>query len=872
MSDIVSFGEWVQTRRNQLHLSRPELARQIHCSPVTIKKIERDERRPSPELAQLLATHLQVPEAQQDDFLRRARGEYVAQFSLPENLGSTETTSSLFVEAPQHNLPQRLTPFIGRQNEMAEIGDLITQNRLIMLTGVGGIGKTNLSIQVGQRLLSTFQDGIWLVELAPVADGALVAKTAAYTLGLRESGDRPILESLVNYLRPRNSLLILDNCEHVIHETAVMVQTILQQCPQVKILATSREAFALPGEMVFQVPPLTLPQRTNQIGIEEQAQYEAIQLFVERATAVSQGFQLTKENVEPVTQICQQLDGIPLAIELAAARVKLLTTEQIASRLDDRFRLLTKGNRHSLPRQQTLRSLVDWSWELLMPAEQMLLSRLSVFAGGMELEAVENICSGDGVEVHEIFDLMAELVNKSLVIAKRKQGQETRYELLETILQYAQEKLLKTKQTATFRNRHLAYFRQLAIVAESSLVGPEQFDCISHLEKELDNIRAALRWALMIDDETGLQIINTLWRFWHLSYLSEGASWNDQFLTKLISISPSTKAQALWVGGKLNFNAGGFDSAGMMVEECLALYQEQADKKGIAQALYLRGTLQCWGWGEGIPKANKTLQKSLALFRSLQEPIWVAEVLQQLGAFRGQSHTDFELALKYLRESESIFREANHFVGLATSLVWSSNIALWRGQYDVARPMLEEAMRIYEQFGLQGSSSSSPMGSLGRLHLGLGNYAQARAYLEQNLILNQQSGDNFSSYWTTIELGYVALRSGDFVQAKQHFANSQRMHEETGTVAGGGVVYMMEGLASLALRLEDPIRALHIFAWTDKIRDIDYDGRRPPAEAANVARDMAILKEMLDEETFTATYAEGQTMAVEEAIDYALQV
>jgi predicted ATPase/class 3 adenylate cyclase len=340
----------------------------------------------------------------------------------------TEFPALKSLNRKRHNLPAQSTSFIGRAQEIAQINALLEQDtaRLVMLTGPGGIGKTNLTLQVGRNVLEQFPDGVWLVELAPIADPDLVPKTAAAALGLRELPNQPVLEMMVEHLGDKECLLILDNCEHLVNAAARFVQTVIQACPKVKILASSREALGMYGEIPYRVPPLSFPEGHHLPPLEMWKKYDALRLFVERATAVLPAFQVTDGNFAPLVKICRRLDGIPLALELAAARVNILTIGQIANRLDDRFRLLTGGSRTALPRQQTLRALIDWSWDLLSEEEQVLLGRLSVFAGGMDLEAVEAVCAGDNLDIYDLLDLLGDLVNKSLVIAQREQGQATR--------------------------------------------------------------------------------------------------------------------------------------------------------------------------------------------------------------------------------------------------------------------------------------------------------------------------------------------------------------------------------------------------------------------------------------------------------------
>ena len=361
-----------------------------------------------------------------------------------------------------NNLPLQVTSFIGREKEMAEVKRLLWDSRLVTLTGPGGTGKTRLSLQIAADFLDFYPDGAWLVELAPLADPALLPQTIAHVLGIRESSSHSIMSLLTDYLRAKELLLILDNCEHLVEACAQLVDTLLKACPHILILASSREALGISGEISFRVPSLSTPDARRLPPFGTLTQYEAVQLFIERAEVAQPGFNVTKENAPAIAQICSRLDGIPLAIELAAARVRVLNVEQISGRLDNRFRLLTGGSRTAMPRHQTLRALIDWSYDLLPEAEQALLGRLSVFAGGWTLEAAEAICSGDGIEPDEILDLFIQLENKSLVNSDHAQNSEPRYHLLETIRQYARGKLLEAGGGERVREQHLEYFLKLA--------------------------------------------------------------------------------------------------------------------------------------------------------------------------------------------------------------------------------------------------------------------------------------------------------------------------------------------------------------------------------------------------------------------------
>ncbi len=370
-----------------------------------------------------------------------------------------------------NNLPHQVTSFIGREREMAEVKRLLAATRILTLTGPGGCGKTRLALRVAADLLEEFANGVWLAELAALSDSALVPQAVASALGVREESGRSLLATLADYLQPKQLLLVLDNCEHLIGACAPLAAALLRACPRLKILALSWEVLGIAEEVTYHVPALSLPDLRRLPSLEHLTQYEAVRLFIERAADALPTFAVTNQNARAVAQVCYRLDGIPLAIELAAARVKVLSVDQIAGRLDDRFRLLTSGSRAAPPRLQTLRATMDWGYDLLLEKERLVLRRLAVFAGGWTLEAAEAVCAGDGVEGFEVLDLLTRLVNKSLVSAE-EQGEETRYRMLETVRQYAWEKLLESGEADVMRGRHRDWDQRMAERAEPEFHGP----------------------------------------------------------------------------------------------------------------------------------------------------------------------------------------------------------------------------------------------------------------------------------------------------------------------------------------------------------------------------------------------------------------
>ncbi|HYY87246.1 MAG TPA: hypothetical protein VFA49_00500, partial [Chloroflexota bacterium] len=445
-------------------------------------------------------------------------------------------------ERAHHNLPLQLTSFVGRKSELAQVAHLLRASRLLTLTGAGGSGKTRLALQAADALLGGYQQGVWVVELAPLAESGLVPQTAAFAMGVREEPGEPIEATLVRTLARQQRLLVLDNCEHLIAACARLAEALLKACPNLAILVTSREPLHITGETVFQVPPLSTPDPRRLPQVHRLRQYEAIQLFVDRAAAVHPGFELTPGNGEAVAHICDRLDGIPLAIELAAARVQALSVQQINDRLQDRFRLLTSGSRTALPRHQTLRAMVDWSFALLPEPQRALLRRLSVFAGGWTLEAAEAVCSAEPVARQDVLNLLGELVAKSLVTAEESSAGAVRYRMLETFRQYGLQRLEEAGELTGTYDAHARYFVEIGNAGDAELVGPTQLACRRRLDLEHDNFRAVLsrsREGLIAERSgapLGPSLAKNLYLFWFKSsYLGEGADW----LTGMATVAES---------------------------------------------------------------------------------------------------------------------------------------------------------------------------------------------------------------------------------------------------------------------------------------------------------------------------------------------
>lgn len=592
------------------------------------------------------------------------------------------------LEATPNNLAQQLNSFVGRSRELADVRRLLAANRLVTLLGMGGIGKSRLSVQLGAEVLDDYPDGVWLIELAPLADAQLVPQAVASVLGVKEEAGGTVLDALLKFARDRTLLIILDNCEHLVHACADVAKRLLQAGPRVKILATSRDALQIAGETVFQLAPLAAPDPRAQAAAEALAQSDAVRLFVDRAGAAQPAFRLTADNAQAVAAICHRLDGIPLALELAAARTRALPVEAIAARLNERFKLLVTGDRTVLPRQRTLRALIDWSYDLLAPPERMLFQRLSVFAGGWTLEAAEAVGAGGAIEAADVLDLLARLVEKSLVIADIEGG---RYRMLETVRQYAQEKLTEAGGVDAVREGHLAFYVRLAEAARAELVGPEQGAWLKRLDRELDNLLAAHGWCdrAVGGAQLGLQLVFSI-KFYLLSrgLLALGERVAIEALARpQAQVSATWRCRGLAVAGQFLFYRGRYREARRYLAESLAVARELGDQSRIASALQPLG-MACLGDGD-LSSAGEYLEEAVKLAEQQDDQLSLAaavNALAQLYRVEGRLDEAEPLCERVL----SIARELDDQDSIAIALLNKAMLAISRGVRDgVARTLLD---------------------------------------------------------------------------------------------------------------------------------------------------------------------------------------
>jgi predicted ATPase len=723
------------------------------------------------------------------------------------------------LDARSNNLPIQLTSFIGREREIAEVKTLIGAARLVTLTGSGGAGKTRLALQVAAELAEDYPDGVWLAEFAPVGDPALVPQTVASALSVAEQPGREMAATLVDALRPRSVLLVLDNCEHLLAACADLAATLLRACPHLRLLATSREALGIQGETLWGVPPLSLPDARRLPPAKDLVRYEAARLFVDRAVATAPGFTVTGENAPAVAEVCQRLDGLPLALELAAARVKALTAEQIADRLDDRFRLLTGGSRTVLPRQQTLRAAMDWSYDLLSEQERAVLQRLSVFAGGWTLEAAEDVCAGDLVEKEQVIDLLTQLVDKSLVTAETH-GRNAWYRMLETVRQYGRIRLEEAGETARIRSRHLDWYLALAEQARPNFLRRGGPGWLQRLDAERDNLRAALAWSVEANPEAGLRLWNAI-RFYWLSRLKEGRAWLARLLERSGAVAALVRVKSLLDLGFAAWNQGDLRQATVLAEEALGLSRELGDKWCTGQSLYC-----------------------LALIE--------------------KTAGHYDRAARLFKESATPYQEAGDAESAASTLRQRGHIAELVGDYLLATTLLEQALAFFREVGsIRGMANS--LHALGETKRRQGDVKQALSLLEQSVTLCRELALADPFVFAAIGFGNALRASGDYVRASNVYKDSLTQASENGMKRA--VLECVRGVGYVSAFQNRPVQAARLLAAVEALME-GMDFVLCPEEADH-DRALASLRAALGDVAFRAAWAEGRAMTLEQVVEHA---
>ena len=728
-----------------------------------------------------------------------------------------------------HNLPAQLTPLIGRTAEVAAVCNRLRHPdvRLLTLTGSGGAGKTRLALQVAAELLDGFTDGVWFIDLAPITDPSLVASTIAQMLRVQETGDQPLVERLKAYLKSKQLLLVLDNFEQIV-DAAPLVEELLVAASRLKVLITSRSVLRVYGEHEFVVPPLAVPDPARLPPLDRLSQYDAVRLFIERAQAVKADFTVTNTNAPAVAEICVRLDGLPLAIELAAARSKLMAPDALLARLTNRLQVLTGGARTQSARQQTLRNTIDWSYDLLDADEQRLFARLAVFVGGCTEEAVEAVCNARSYLPIDVVDAITALVNQSLLRKEEGPGGEPRFTMLETIREYALERLAESGEDEAIRQLHAKYYLALAEAAEQQLWGPKQVIWLKRLDMEYDNLRAALTWSQTTESgaEAGLRLVAAVCTFCEIrTYTSELEKWLTAALAQSKTATATMwRAKALLAAGNLaHYYRNDYTGAYTCIEESLTISQGLGDKKGSANSLSAMGYL-------------------------------------------AMTQDDYGRAMALYKDSQMIYRELGDKTGTIMVIDSLGILEMKRGDYERAIALFEEGLALKREQGHKGGIACSLI-NLGEAARAQGNYGRAMALYEESVPLFREVGDKYGIAAALNNLGFVAEEQGDYEQAATLQRESLAQFCEIGEkrpiascLVGLAGVARGQGQSDQAVRLCGAVEALlessciHL-ASADQI---EYD------------RTLAATRIHLDEVTFAAAWTEGRAMTVEQAIAEAL--
>jgi predicted ATPase len=710
------------------------------------------------------------------------------------------------------------------------------------------------------------------------------------------------VQILVDALKPKKLLLVLDNCEHLLSACAQVADALLRGCPNVQILATSREGLNITGEQTYRVPSLTLPDPRKLPPSERLQEFEAVRLFTDRAALGLPSFILTPANAATVAQVCRRLDGIPLAIELAAARVKALPVEKIAERLDDRFRLLTGGSRTALPRQQTLRALIDWSYDLLSESERSLLRRLSVFTGGWTSEAAEAVCAGEGMEGWEVLDRLTALVEKSLVVYEEHSG-EPRYRLLETVRLYSRDRLLEVEGSGEGRGRHRDYFLRLAEATEPHLPGPNPAPWLDRLEKEHDNLRAALAWSLEREEGAeGLRLAGALARFWDMrGHPAEGRGWLAGTLSLAAAREPDAiRAKALFGAGLLAYRLGDFPAARVFWAESLAIRRHLGDQRGAAEVLDARPDLAST-WEQHEPATWALLEENLAAWRELGDPQGIAGALTHMGV--GSAARGEEAARSLYEEALALYRELGNRRREADILDELGLLAFKQGDCSSARALHEQSLKIRRELGDRWGIGGYFLGwvafhngeygtaqslweeqlvidrermnqggwvliGLGRLAAAQGEYGAARARYEEFVTQNRRAGHEWSLALGLRALGDLACLEGQPTTAEALYEQSLILARELQDQRD--IAWCLVGLADVRRAQEQSEQAARLLGAAEALWEAAGSSRWRP-DHADFDRHAAAVRAQVDTEAFAAAWAEGQAMSPHEAVAFALE-
>jgi predicted ATPase/transcriptional regulator with XRE-family HTH domain len=810
---VQTFGRWIKQRRKALDQTQGELAKLVGCSTETIRKVESGKLKPSRDIAERLADALGIAAEQRATFLRAAR----APLNTPIYDDPTDQRSS-----PVH-LPTPPTSLVGREEEAQRIGAalLTSDTRLVTLTGPAGIGKTRLSLLVATQVRDQFEDGVFFVPLAPIQQGELVASTIAQVLGVSPMPGRALVDAIGDYLANRHLLLVLDNFEQVLDASPVVAR-LIAAATTCKLLVTSRASLHVYGEQEWEVPALALPDPRNLPPLDELARNEAVALFVQRARAAKSSWRLDAANAADVAAICVRLDGLPLAIELAAARVKLFTPRTLLARLDSRLAVLTGGAQDLPQRQQTLRDAIAWSYDLLHADEQHLFACLSVFGGGCDIEAAEAVCA-DACE-GDVVDTLEALADKSLLEMQTGAGGEPRWAMLQTTQEYAREQLQERGTAAIRTRRHAEHFLALAERAEPYLTGPRKEEWLAHLDDEHDNLRAALDApAASVDPATALRLAGALWRFWLIrGHVDEGRRRLAHAVAHAPNAPAAVRARALSGLGTLAFMEGDYAASAPLHEQSLALYEEVGDDGGAAFALNNVAT-QAHYRGE-YDRASELAQNALRRYRALDD-VW----------------------------------------GIAFTLNNLASVAISQGANEYAADLLAESLALTRQVG-DDFETAIRLHNLGDVMLRLGSYERATDYLAESIAMFRKLGNDWGTAHTLHRLALAARRAGEPGRAEELYRQEIALFDGIGDRLG--MALGLEGLASVLAEDGDHAHVSHaarFFGAASKLRET-IGAPVTPAELPAYEASLAASRAHLGNVQWATAWYEGRTLSLRELL------
>jgi predicted ATPase/transcriptional regulator with XRE-family HTH domain len=820
-STINTFGELLKFLRRRAKLSQRDISIMVGYSEAQISRLETNQRPPDLTSIQALfvpALGIEAEPAVVDRLLDLAKNsrEKFAHFNPPaEGFPKPEELVLPTVTTHPHNLPLERTTFIGREKEIAALVRLLDHHRMVTITGSGGTGKTRLSLRTAAEVLKNYPKGTWLIELASLADPALVLYSTAKALGLPEKSEKDIEQALVDFLKEKRLLLIMDNCEHLVETCAALADRLLSSCPELTILGTSREILGIEGEAAFRIPPLSVPDPRNLPALENLMAYDAMRLFVERAGVVSPGFILDESNAKEVIAILQRLDGIPLAIELAASRMRLLGVDEIVARLNDVFRLITGGSRNKVPRHQTLRVCIDWSYDLLSDPEKTLVRRLSVFSGGWNLQAAETVCSGGLIDPTDFLDLLTRLLDKSLINAAPVTTSYNRYSMLETVRQYALEKLVDEGEEVSLRTRHMQYYQQFVEAIKPTIRGREQIETLNRLELEIDNLRLALAWGLQTDLMAELRIATGLKWFWLTRQTKEGVDWLEQGLNRLEATPVDdnlsedqyfVRASALETLGNFYYSrswdwhhSSYLEKGRQILEKSLSLFgflsagRASTARSGKGWALLSLGL--CKGEMGRLDEAQRFTQEAFGLFQAAGDFHGMADCNAYFGVLEFYPNKKIPFHTQQL----ALEKENGDVAGIAFAFAYLGGDYFLDAEYEQSQAFYNDSRAYYQQVK-NHEMIANTWGFQGSALLFLGNIQQARLCIVQSVTLFEEYGFTGLKLQSLKWLITIEMAEGRFAQAEDLLEQATSSASLLGTRFDTEIMYYRIRLARLTGR------------------------------------------------------------------------